>query len=327
MKNYKLIIPLERQYLDNLANSPVGLGTAVGSSRDRFMHVFEYFFQKGIRDFIVIGSDFWSYIPKIKAKYTVRIIAGGKIDSIRIGDKVLNMGADQIILATHFYQNIDSIKSFVKHFGKKLICSVDDKSGYLEGTKLSTRNFIKTAKKSGIKNFMYVNSNSKLRLKGVNTSHLSNLTKLFKKGLIYSGGVSTQKDLETLTTFGIKKIVVGTALYKGLLKIEDVRINFKKGQGLIPAIIQDSRNKEILMLGYMNQEAFSRTCETGFVHFWSRERKKLWMKGEESRNKLKIKRIFLDCDRDTLLIKAKLLGKGVCHTGKYSCFSENVIVD
>ena len=97
-------------------------------------------------------------------------------------------------------------------------------------------------------------------------------------------------------------------------------LDFKKGDGLIPAIIQDNKTGVVLMLGYMNTEAFEKTTATGFVNFWSRSRQKLWLKGEESGNKLKVKSIFTDCDYDTILIKVELIGNAACHTGSYSCF-------
>lgn len=97
-------------------------------------------------------------------------------------------------------------------------------------------------------------------------------------------------------------------------------LNFKKGGGLIPSIIQDYKSGKIYMLGYMNEESLKLTKQTGWVHFWSRSRKKLWMKGEESDNRLKVKKIFTDCDQDTLLLKVELIGKYVCHTGKKTCF-------
>ncbi len=102
-------------------------------------------------------------------------------------------------------------------------------------------------------------------------------------------------------------------------------INFEKGNGLVPAVIQDYKSGEVLMLGYMNQEALQKTLETGFVYFWSRSRNKLWMKGEESGNKLKVKEILQDCDGDSVLIKAELVGTNVCHTGNKSCFYQEVI--
>jgi phosphoribosyl-AMP cyclohydrolase len=98
------------------------------------------------------------------------------------------------------------------------------------------------------------------------------------------------------------------------------KIDFDKGDGLIPAIIQDIKNNKVLMLGYMNKIAFDKTIQSGYVHFWSRSRNELWLKGETSGNKLKVKEIFSDCDDDTLLILAELEGKEVCHTGEYSCF-------
>lgn len=102
-----------------------------------------------------------------------------------------------------------------------------------------------------------------------------------------------------------------------------MQLDFKKG--LIPIIIQDYKNNQVLMLGYVNKEALQKTQDCGFVYFWSRSKKRLWMKGEQSGNKLEVKNIFADCDRDTLLIKVKLVGKNVCHSGNKTCFYHEVI--
>lgn len=96
-------------------------------------------------------------------------------------------------------------------------------------------------------------------------------------------------------------------------------INFKKLKGLVPVIIQDYKTKEVLMLGFMNKKAYNKTVKTGLATFWSRTRKKLWTKGETSGNYLKVKKIKIDCDNDTLLIEAKPKGP-VCHTGSKTCF-------
>jgi phosphoribosyl-ATP pyrophosphohydrolase/phosphoribosyl-AMP cyclohydrolase len=93
-------------------------------------------------------------------------------------------------------------------------------------------------------------------------------------------------------------------------------------QGLIPAIIQDARNGEVLMLGYMNKESLARTVESGDVWFYSRSRQELWHKGETSGNFLRMKSIIKDCDGDTLLIQAEPTGP-VCHTGNRTCFLQN----
>lgn len=91
------------------------------------------------------------------------------------------------------------------------------------------------------------------------------------------------------------------------------------GQGLLPAVIQDWLDGTVLMLGYMNQEALTKTVTTRSVHFWSRSRSRLWEKGETSGNTLHVKEIFVDCDHDTILVKAQAAGP-TCHTGERACF-------
>ena len=103
-------------------------------------------------------------------------------------------------------------------------------------------------------------------------------------------------------------------------------INFEKMGGLVPAIIQDNVTRKVLMLGFMNKEAYDKTVETGKVTFWSRTRNCLWTKGETSGNFLNVKEILLDCDQDTLLIKARPEGP-VCHTGADTCWNEENSVD
>ena len=102
-------------------------------------------------------------------------------------------------------------------------------------------------------------------------------------------------------------------------------MDFSKLDGLIPAVIQDDGSGEVLMVGFMNDEALTRTRETGFATFFSRTRGRLWTKGETSGNRLKVLRILQDCDEDTVLLKVERLGDGnVCHTGERSCFFQEL---
>ncbi|MCS3869813.1 phosphoribosyl-ATP pyrophosphohydrolase/phosphoribosyl-AMP cyclohydrolase [Chryseobacterium ginsenosidimutans] len=100
-----------------------------------------------------------------------------------------------------------------------------------------------------------------------------------------------------------------------------MKINFNKSKGLVPVIIQDDRTLQVLMLGYMNEEAFEKTEKEKIVTFFSRSKNRLWTKGEESGNFLTVKSIDVDCDQDTILIKA-IPGNMVCHTGSFSCFGD-----
>ena len=101
-----------------------------------------------------------------------------------------------------------------------------------------------------------------------------------------------------------------------------MKVDFKKySDGLVPAIVQDYLTQKVLMLGFMNEEALRKTEETGLVTFYSRSKKRLWTKGEESHHHLQLRQILVDCDQDTLLIKAEPQGP-VCHTGADTCWSE-----
>ena len=102
-------------------------------------------------------------------------------------------------------------------------------------------------------------------------------------------------------------------------------IDFDKMQGLLPAIVQDAASGEVLMLGFMNREAFDQTLRAGYVTFFSRTRNQLWTKGETSGNRLEVISASTDCDRDTVLLQVRLQGGGVvCHNGTRSCFTESL---
>ena len=97
-------------------------------------------------------------------------------------------------------------------------------------------------------------------------------------------------------------------------------LDFKKLDGLLPTVIQDDISDRVLMVGFMNEEAWRITVETGVVAFYSRTRNKLWIKGESSGHKLLVREIRTDCDKDTVLVRVEAIGPGVCHEGYESCF-------
>ena len=102
-------------------------------------------------------------------------------------------------------------------------------------------------------------------------------------------------------------------------------MDFTKLSGLVPAVVQDAESNEVLMVGFMNDEALARTRETGFVTFFSRTRGELWTKGETSGNRLQVAQLLADCDNDTVLVRVVRLGDGnVCHKGTRSCFTREL---
>jgi phosphoribosyl-AMP cyclohydrolase len=111
-----------------------------------------------------------------------------------------------------------------------------------------------------------------------------------------------------------------TIINKGF-QISDLKYD---RDGLIPAIIQDAENNEVLMMAYMNETSLQKTVETGYTYFWSRSRQKYWKKGETSGHVQEVKTILYDCDKDTVLIKVIQHGPGACHTGHRSCFFTDI---
>ena len=106
---------------------------------------------------------------------------------------------------------------------------------------------------------------------------------------------------------------------------QPVQIDFNKMDGLVPGIVQDAQTGEMLMLGFLNEESYRKSLDSGFVTFWSRTRGKLWMKGETSGNRLKIISLATDCDTDPLLFRVHVEGDGLtCHEGTISCFTKDI---
>ena len=106
-----------------------------------------------------------------------------------------------------------------------------------------------------------------------------------------------------------------------------MEIDFTKWDGLVPGVVQDAATGAVLMVGFLNEESYRRTLESGYVTFWSRTRAKLWMKGETSGNRLRIVEASTDCDQDTLLFRVVVEGDGLtCHEGTISCFTRPIAV-
>jgi len=104
-----------------------------------------------------------------------------------------------------------------------------------------------------------------------------------------------------------------------------IEIDFEKGSGLVPVVVQDAETGEVLMLAYMNRDAWLKTRETGKATYWSRSRNELWVKGETSGHIQHVEEVFVDCDSDTVLLKVRQAGGAACHTGYRSCFHRRVI--
>ncbi len=107
-------------------------------------------------------------------------------------------------------------------------------------------------------------------------------------------------------------------------EIEELAVHFDR-EGLLPAVIQKDESGEVLLVAFMNREAFDLTLQTGMVHFYSRSRQRLWLKGETSGDFLLVQSLFINCEENSLLVKVKLAGKAACHTGHKSCYYRQIV--
>ena len=111
------------------------------------------------------------------------------------------------------------------------------------------------------------------------------------------------------------------------MKQGPIRLDFSKGEGLLPAIAQDHASGKVLMLAYINEAAWKKTLETGEAHYWSRTRREIWHKGGTSGHVQKIREVYADCDNDTVLFRVDQVGGAACHTGYETCFHQQVNPD
>jgi phosphoribosyl-AMP cyclohydrolase len=106
-----------------------------------------------------------------------------------------------------------------------------------------------------------------------------------------------------------------------------IDLDFKKGDGLLPAIVQDYKSGKVLMLAYINRESWEKTLEKGEAHYWSRSRREIWHKGDTSGHVQKVREVLVDCDNDTVLFRVEQVGGAACHTGYQSCFYRKIEPD
>lgn len=252
-----------------------------------------------------------------------RCRVGGGIRTIAKAKQILNFGAAKIIIGSK--ANPGFLAQLPKN---KVIAALDAYKG-----KVVTYGWRKTTSFSPeqmakelapyCSGFLYTIVEKEGRLKGTDLKAFKKIRKITDLPITAAGGISSIREIKALDNLGIDS-QLGMALYTGKLKLEETFISlldFKKMHGLIPTIVQD-KNGQVLMLAYSNKESIRQTLSTGYTHFFSRERKKLWRKGEESGNTQQLISVNYDCDRDSILYIVAQQGSGACHKGSYSCFGE-----
>lgn len=246
---------------------------------------------------------------------------GGGIRTIEIAKEYIEAGAKSIIVGTK--ANKDFLSNFPK---EKIVVALDVKDGKIAvkgWQELEEENIYEKMieLEPYCKKYLVTNVDVEGLNAGTNLKFFESLVGKTKNDIMVAGGITTIEEIKHIHTLGLDQ-VLGMAITSGKLNIMDCYIeimDFEKQNGLIPTIVQDITTKEVLMLAYSNKESLKRTYESNFATYYSRARNKLWTKGETSGNVQKIKKIYLDCDSDTLLFLVSQKGVA-CHRNKRTCF-------
>ncbi len=246
---------------------------------------------------------------------------GGGIRTLEIAQEYIDFGASSVIIGTR------ANKEFLSKLPRqKVIVALDVKDGKIAVNgwqNLEEENIYSKMKEleNYCRKYLVTNVNVEGLNSGTNLEFFESLVGITKNDIMVAGGITTIDEIKYIHKLGFDQ-VLGMAITSGKLNIIDCYISimdFEKQNNLIPTIVQDEFTKEVLMLAYSNKESVKKTYELGLATYYSRSRNELWTKGKTSGNTQKIKKIYLDCDSDTLLFIVSQKGVA-CHRNKKTCF-------
>ena len=298
----------------------------IASAPEKFAEKFSAFREVQVIDLDAakrVGSNL-STVKKICLVVNANV--GGGIDSTEKAKALIGAGAKRVIIGSA--ANREFLQKLGAQIGKeKIIVALDSWKGevVVKGWQEKTgADYLKKAKElEGLcAAFLFTCVEKEGLMKGIDFEAVQKLRKTTKNRIIAAGGIASLEEARRLEGIGVD-CALGMSLYTGKIKMSDIiadELNFEKGNGLLPAIAQDWKTGEVLMLAYMNRESLRRTLKEGKACYWSRSRQKFWVKGETSGNFQIVREVRFDCDNDTILLKVKQVGNVACHTGKRSCF-------
>ena len=248
---------------------------------------------------------------------------GGGIRTVEKAKELLMYGAKKIIIGTC------ASELFLTQLPReKVIVAIDSKQG-----KVVTNGWLKQSNSTPeemvrrfdtlCSGYLYTIVEKEGMMQGTDIEAIKKIRSLTDKELVAAGGISSVEEVIELDKMNVS-CQLGMGIYTGKIDLPEAYsrlLDFEKGDGLIPAVVQDVETNQVLMLAYCNQEAVKKSLETGKATYFSRSRNELWVKGETSGHTQKLVGVKYDCDRDALLFKVRQTGPA-CHTNRYSCFED-----
>lgn len=283
-------------------------------------------------------------IKKIVKEVTIPCELGGGIRTLEDIERVLSYGIYRVIIGTKAVNEPEFVKAAVEKFGAEhIVVGVDAKDGMVaiqgweQVSSITALDLCLKMKSYGVRTIVYTDIAKDGMLSGPNVAMTKELTDKTGLNIVASGGMSSMQDLTNLDEAGIKGAIIGKAIYENKIDIKEAVLTYERkkcevmfsslklnSDGMIPVVVQDYMTNEVLMVAYMNEEAYNKTVSTGRMTYYSRSRNELWLKGLTSGHFQYVKELYLDCDKDTLLAKVLQIGNA-CHTGAYSCFFNKLI--
>lgn len=264
-------------------------------------------------------------IKEIARVVEVPIIAGGNVKRVEDVKKLLYAGAAKAVLNYSKAENVTMTEEVSKRFGNEKIVVCVDCLDQISNNKALIEEFVTeiiTVKEVSLQEIASIVENPILAI--IDTIDLGMMIKILYEDNISGIGGTLLNDTET-DLFRIKAACkaadIKVDLFESTMKWSDFKLN---SDGMIPVIVQDYKTNEVLMLAYMNEEAFHKTIETGKMTYWSRSRNELWIKGLTSGHFQYVKSLTMDCDNDTMLAKVSQIG-AACHTGSRTCFFNKLV--
>jgi len=312
---------------ERVASDPIEAALLFADNGAEYLHMVDL---NGAKDGSPKNADIFVSVAK---RVGIPVQLGGGIRSMDSIDYYIKNGVSRVILGSVALRDKRLVLDAVKKHGDKIAVGIDAKGrkvktdGWLVESELDFVELAREMAKIGVANIIYTNIDVEGLLGGVNLEHYKELKAAVNIKITASGGVSELQDIKNLCELDLYGAICGKSIYSGKLDLKqaveysfaaDLRKFFAKSE-LVPAIIQDYKSGEVLMLGYMNEESLRMTLESGKTWFYSRSRGELWNKGAASGHFQDIKDIYFDCDADALLIKAEQTGDA-CHTNNKSCF-------
>ncbi len=283
-------------------------------------------------------------ISAVTSAVNIPVELGGGIRTIEDAAQCLDLGITRLVIGTKAVSDPFFVQDLIARFGPEcVVVGVDAKDGRVavEGwetvSEVTAADLCMTMKDCGVRHIIYTDIERDGMLTGPNVEAVSELSCSSGLDITASGGVSCMEDLQALYDAGINGVVIGKAIYEKKIDLKAAIERFQgepyvpyhwsdftlSDAGLIPVIVQDAANGQVLMMAYMNGQAYRDTLDTGLMHYYSRSRHEQWLKGETSGHYQKLISLKLDCDNDTLLARVDQTG-AACHTGTRSCFFKNI---